>query len=132
MQLAIVAADYTPGEADQLRRDMAAWTRKGQMERHRDKLVSRMCAKGIAKEFAERVYKQILGFGEYGFPESHAASFALIAYATSWIKCHYPATFACALLNIFCIFSTALSFAPTSSAYSKSRSNCVISSRRSQ
>jgi error-prone DNA polymerase len=99
MRLAIVAADYTPGEADQLRRDMAAWHRTGRMERHRERLVTRMQAKGITAEFAERVFEQIRGFGEYGFPESHAASFALIAYATAWLKCHYPVEFACALLN---------------------------------
>ena len=99
MRLAMVAADYTPGEADQLRRDMAAWHRTGRMERHRERLITRMRAKGIAPEFAERVFEQIRGFGEYGFPESHAASFALIAYATAWLKCHYPAEFACALLN---------------------------------
>jgi error-prone DNA polymerase len=99
MRLAMVAADYSPGEADQLRRDMAAWHRTGRMERHRDRLITRMQAKGIAVEFAERVFEQIRGFGEYGFPESHAASFALIAYATAWLKCHYPAEFACSLLN---------------------------------
>jgi error-prone DNA polymerase len=99
MRLAMVVADYTPGEADQLRRDMAAWHRTGRMERHRERLITRMQAKGIAAEFAERVFEQIRGFGEYGFPESHAASFALIAYATAWLKCHYPAEFACALLN---------------------------------
>ena len=99
MRLAVVAADYTPGEADQLRRDMAAWHRTGRMERHRERLISRMQAKGIAPEFAERVFDQIRGFGEYGFPESHAASFALIAYATAWLKCHYPVEFTCALLN---------------------------------
>jgi error-prone DNA polymerase len=99
MKLAVVAADYTPGEADQLRRDMAAWRRSGRIEKHRNRLIERMQAKGIAQEFAERVFEQIRGFGEYGFPESHAASFALIAYATSWFKCHYPAEFACALLN---------------------------------
>ncbi len=99
MRLAIVAADYSPGEADQLRRDMAAWRRMGRMGRHRQRLISRMQAKGIAPEFAERVFQQIQGFGEYGFPESHAASFALIAYATAWLKCHYPAEFCCALLN---------------------------------
>jgi error-prone DNA polymerase len=99
MRLAMVVADYTPGEADQLRRDMAAWHRTGRMERHRERLISRMQAKGIAVEFAERVFEQIRGFGEYGFPESHAASFALIAYATAWLKCHYPAEFACSLLN---------------------------------
>ena len=99
MRLAVVAADYTPGEADQLRRDMAAWRSSGRIEKHRERLVSRMVSKGIAPEFAERVFNQILGFGEYGFPESHAASFALIAYATSWLKCHHPAAFTCALLN---------------------------------
>jgi len=99
MRLAVVAADYTPGEADQLRRDMAAWHRSGRMERHHERLITRMQAKGIAPEFAERVFEQIRGFGEYGFPESHAASFALIAYATAWLKCHHPAEFACSLLN---------------------------------
>jgi len=99
MRLAMVAADYTPGEADQLRRDMATWRTHGPMEQHRDKLVTRMVAKGIAQDFAERVFQQIKGFGEYGFPESHAASFALIAYATSWLKCHHPDVFTCALLN---------------------------------
>ena len=99
MKLAVVAADYTPGEADQLRRDMAAWHRTGQIDRHRDRLVTRMMAKGIAREFAERVFDQIRGFGDYGFPESHAASFALIAYATAWLRCHYPAVFVCSLLN---------------------------------
>lgn len=99
IRLAVVAADYTPGEADQLRRDMAAWRRSGRIERHRERLVRRMTAKGIQVEFAERVFEQIRGFGEYGFPESHAASFALIAYATAWMKHHYPAVFTCALLN---------------------------------
>jgi error-prone DNA polymerase len=99
MQIAMVAADYTPGEADQLRRDMAAWRRGGRLEQHRDKLVSRMQAKGIAPEFAERVFQQIRGFGEYGFPESHAASFALISYVGAWLKCHHPVEFTCALLN---------------------------------
>ena len=99
MKLAMVAADYTPGEADQLRRDMAAWRRSGRIEGHRERLISRMEAKGITREFAERVFEQIRGFGEYGFPESHAASFALIAYATSWLRCHYLAEFTCSLLN---------------------------------
>jgi error-prone DNA polymerase len=99
MRLAMIAADYTPGEADQLRRDMAAWHRTGRMERHRERLITRMQAKGIAAEFAERVFEQIRGFGEYGFPESHAASFALIAYATAWLKCHYHAEYSCSLLN---------------------------------
>jgi error-prone DNA polymerase len=99
MRLAIVAADYTPGEADQLRRDMAAWRRSGRLETHRERLISRMTAKGIKPEFAERVFKQICGFGEYGFPESHAASFAIISYAASYLRRHYPAEFTCALLN---------------------------------
>ncbi len=99
MQLAMVAADYTPGEADQLRRDMAAWRRSGRIERHHRRLVTRMVKKGIEHEFAERIFNQIRGFGDYGFPESHAASFAHIAYATAYLKCHYPAAFVCALLN---------------------------------
>ncbi|MBK8233893.1 MAG: error-prone DNA polymerase [Candidatus Eisenbacteria bacterium] len=99
MQLAVLAADYTPGEADQLRRDMAAWRVSGKIERHRERLISRMIAKGIAEEFAVRVFEQIRGFGEYGFPESHAASFALIAYATAWLRRHYLEAFVCSLLN---------------------------------
>jgi len=99
MRLAMIAADYTPGEADQLRRDMAAWHRTGRMERHRERLIARMQAKGIAVEFAERVFEQIRGFGEYGFPESHAAAFAHLVYISSWLKCHYPDVFAAALLN---------------------------------
>jgi len=99
MRLAVVAADYTAGEADQLRRDMAAWKRSGRLERHHDKLISRMRAKGIEAEFAERVFEQIRGFGDYGFPESHAASFALIAYVSAWLKRHYLDAFTCAILN---------------------------------
>lgn len=99
MKLAVVAADYTPGEADQLRRDMAAWRRSGRMEKHRERLVERMVAKGIEPEFAEAVFQQILGFGEYGFPESHAAGFSLIAYCTAWMRVHHPAVFVCGLLN---------------------------------
>jgi len=99
MKLAVVAADYTPGEADQLRRDMAAWRQEGRIDQHRERLVARMKAKGIAEEFAERVFQQIRGFGEYGFPESHAASFALISYATAWLRCHHPAAFTASLLN---------------------------------
>ena len=101
MKVAMIAADYTPGEADQLRRDMAAWRRSGRMEQHRERLIRRMQHNGIEKEFAERVFQQICGFGEYGFPESHAASFALISYASAWIKCHYPAEFLCATLNAY-------------------------------
>ncbi len=99
MKLAIAVADYTPGEADQLRRDMAAWRSAGRIERHRERLLERMVANGIEPQFAERVFSQIQGFGEYGFPESHAASFALIAYVTSWLRCHHPAIFAASLLN---------------------------------
>jgi error-prone DNA polymerase len=99
MQLAIVAADFTPGEADQLRRAMAAWKRRGGLEPFEAKLKSRMRAKGYSEEFANRIFQQILGFGDYGFPESHAASFALLAYVSAWLKCHEPAIFFCALLN---------------------------------
>lgn len=99
MQIAMVAAGYSASDADQLRRAMAAWKRKGGLEPHRLKLVEGMLARGYPQEFAQRIFEQIKGFGEYGFPESHAASFALIAYASSWLKCHYPAEFACALIN---------------------------------
>jgi error-prone DNA polymerase len=99
MMLAVLAAGYTPGEADQLRRDMAAWRSAGRIEEHRERLIPRMIEHGIPPDFAERVFSQIRGFGEYGFPESHAASFALIAYVTAWLRCHYPAAFLCALLD---------------------------------
>ncbi|MFC5698087.1 error-prone DNA polymerase [Pseudomonas sp. GCM10022186] len=99
MQLAMVAADYTPGEADELRRNMAAWKRHGGLEHHRQRLTSRMLAKGYEPTFIEQIFEQIKGFGSYGFPESHAASFALLTYASSWLKCHEPAAFACALIN---------------------------------
>jgi error-prone DNA polymerase len=99
MQLAILAADFTPGEADQLRRAMAAWKRKGGLGPFHERLVGRMVAKGYPQEYAERIFKQIEGFGEYGFPESHAASFALLVYVSAWIKCHHPDAFLAALLN---------------------------------
>ena len=99
MQLAVVAAGFTPGEADKLRRAMASWRRRGGIEPFRDKLVNGMLERGYEREFAEQIYQQIQGFGEYGFPESHAASFALLVYVSSWLKCHEPAAFACALLN---------------------------------
>ena len=99
MQLAIVAAGFTPGESDRLRRSMAAWRRKGGLEHFESRLVSGMLARGYRREFAERIYKQILGFGEYGFPESHSASFALLVYVSAWIKRHEPAAFLAALLN---------------------------------
>jgi error-prone DNA polymerase len=99
MQLAVDAAGYTPGEADQLRRSMAAWKRYGDMHGHRERIVSGMLKNGYALDFAERIFEQIKGFGSYGFPESHAASFALLAYASSWLKRHEPAAFAAALIN---------------------------------
>jgi error-prone DNA polymerase len=99
MQLAILAADFTPGEADQLRRAMAAWKRKGGLGPFHERLVGRMVAKGYAPEYAERIFKQIEGFGEYGFPESHAASFALLVYVSAWLKRHHPDAFLAALLN---------------------------------
>jgi len=99
MQIAIVAAGFTPGEADQLRRAMAAWKRRGGLEPFREKLVQGMLARGYDIDFAERIYSQICGFGDYGFPESHAASFALLTYFSAWMKCHHPAAFTCGLLN---------------------------------
>ena len=99
MQLAIVAAGFTPGEADQLRRAMAAWKRRGGLGPFRDKLLAGMAQRGYAPEFAENLYRQIEGFGEYGFPESHAASFALLVYVSAWLKCHEPAAFLVGLLN---------------------------------
>ena len=99
MKLAIVAAGYTAGEADQLRRAMAAWKRHGGMEHHRERIIRGMLERGYTAEFAARLFEQIKGFGSYGFPESHAASFAGIVYASCWLKCHEPAAFACALLN---------------------------------
>ncbi|MCU9948310.1 error-prone DNA polymerase [Pseudomonas sp. PDM13] len=99
MQIAMVAAKYTAEEADGLRRSMAAWKRHGGLEPHRIRLTERMLEKGYKPEFIARIFEQIKGFGSYGFPESHAASFALLAYASSWLKCHEPAIFACALVN---------------------------------
>jgi error-prone DNA polymerase len=99
MQLAILAADFTPGEADRLRRAMAAWKRKGGLGPFHERLVGRMVEKGYTQDYAERIFKQIEGFGEYGFPESHAASFALLVYASAWLKCHHPDAFLAALLN---------------------------------
>ena len=99
MKLAIVAAGYTPGEADQLRRAMAAWKRHGGMEKHRERIMTGMIERGYTVEFAAQLFEQIKGFGSYGFPESHSASFAGIVYASCWLKAHEPAAFACALLN---------------------------------
>ncbi len=99
MQLAVVAAGFTPGEADQLRRAMAAWRRKGGLEPFEEKLIEGMRQRGHDEAFAQRIFAQIKGFGEYGFPESHAASFALLVYVSAWLKRHHPAAFLCALLN---------------------------------
>lgn len=99
MRMAIDLADFTPGEADSLRKAMGAWRRDGDLTHFREKLVSGMVKNDLTAEFAERVFQQIMGFGEYGFPESHATSFALLAYATSYLKCHYPAAYLAALLN---------------------------------
>jgi error-prone DNA polymerase len=99
MQLAVIAAGFTPGEADRLRRAMAAWKRKGGIEPFRDQLISGMLERGYTSEYAEQIYRQMQGFGEYGFPESHAASFALLVYVSCYLKCHFPAAFACGLLN---------------------------------
>ncbi|MGQ9504724.1 MAG: error-prone DNA polymerase [Thermogutta sp.] len=99
MRLAIVAAGFTPGEADQLRRAMGAWRRPGLIDAFRRKLVNGMLAKGFTPEYAEAIFQQIRGFGDYGFPESHAASFALLVYVSAWLKYHYQAAFTVGLLN---------------------------------
>jgi error-prone DNA polymerase len=99
MQLAVVAAGFTPGEADSLRRAMAAWKRRGGLGPFEEKLIHGMLERGYTEEFARQIFQQILGFGEYGFPESHSASFALLVYVSCWLKCHTPAAFTCALLN---------------------------------
>src|SRR5690606_7615031 len=99
MQIAIVAAGFTPGEADQLRRAMAAWRRRGGLGHFERRLIDGMLERGYSREFAQKLFEQIQGFGEYGFPESHSASFALLVYVSAWLKCHEPAAFFCALLN---------------------------------
>jgi error-prone DNA polymerase len=99
MQLAVVAAGFTPGEADSLRRAMAAWKRKGGLKPFEDRLISGMRGRGYDETFARQIFEQIKGFGEYGFPESHSASFALLVYVSAWLKFHEPAAFTCALLN---------------------------------
>jgi error-prone DNA polymerase len=99
MQIAMIAAGFTAGEADELRRAMAAWKRPGVLEKYYDKVVQGMRQNGYEDDFAERIFRQIKGFSSYGFPESHAASFALLTYVSSWLKCHEPAAFLCALLN---------------------------------
>ena len=99
MQIAMTAAGYSAGEADELRRSMAAWKRHGNMEKHRRKILAGMAERGYDADFAESVFEQIRGFGSYGFPESHAASYALLAYVSSWLKCHEPAALLCGLLD---------------------------------
>ena len=99
MQIAMIAAGFTEGEADDLRRAMAAWKRKGGVDKYQDRIISGMTERGYDLGFAKAICEQIKGFGEYGFPESHSASFALLTYSSSWIKCHEPAVFLCALLN---------------------------------
>jgi error-prone DNA polymerase len=99
MQIAVIAAGFSEGEADQLRRAMAAWKRKGGVDKYQQKIMDGMRERGYEESFAAAICEQIKGFGEYGFPESHAASFALLTYASSWLKCHEPAAFLCALLN---------------------------------
>jgi error-prone DNA polymerase len=99
MKVAMVGAGFTAGEADQLRRAMAAWRRNGAIERFRSKIIDGMRRNGYTREFAEQTFQQIQGFGEYGFPESHSASFALLVYVSAWLKCYHPAVFCCAMLN---------------------------------
>lgn len=99
MQLAVEAAGYTPGQADALRRSMAAWKRRGGLEPHREKLLAGMLKNGFSREYGEHLFEQIKGFGDYGFPESHAASFALLTYNSCWLKCHHPAAFTASLIN---------------------------------
>ena len=99
MKIAIVAAGFTPAEADELRRSMATFKLKGLVTQFEEKLIRGMTDRGYTHEYAQRVFRQLEGFGSYGFPESHAASFALLVYVSSWIKCYYPDVFACALLN---------------------------------
>ena len=99
MQIAMVAAGFSGSEADALRRSMAAWARRGGMEHMRMQLINGMLERGYQRDFAEQIFEQIKGFGEYGFPESHAASFSLLVYVSAWLKCHHPAAFTCALLN---------------------------------
>lgn len=120
MQIAMIAAGYTGGEADGLRRDMAAWKRKGGLKKHYDKITHGMAARGYDPDFAESVFKQIEGFSEYGFPESHAASFALLVYASCWLKCHHPMEFFAAMVN-----AQPLGFYSTSQLLQDARRNGV-------
>ena len=99
MQIAIVGAGFSPSEADRLRRALGTFKGDGTVYKFRERFLAGMAANGYARDFAEQCFSQIEGFGSYGFPESHAASFALLVYASAWLKCHHPAVFACALLN---------------------------------
>ena len=99
MKLAVVAAGFTPGEADQLRRAMGKWRKTGIINQFHEKLINGMKARGLTGEFAEQVFRQISGFGEYGFPESHAASFAKLVYVSAWLKHYYPAAFCASIIN---------------------------------
>ena len=101
MQISMIAAGFTPGEADQLRRAMAAWKKRGGLEMYREKLVGGMLDRGYDAAFAQTIFSQVKGFAEYGFPESHAASFALLVYTSSWLKCHHPAEFLAGMLNSY-------------------------------
>ena len=120
MKLAMVAAGFTPGEADQLRRSMAAWKRYGGLEQFERRIIDGMRERGYDEGFARQVFEQIKGFGSYGFPESHAASFALLVYVSAWLKCHEPAAFCCALLN-----SLPMGFYPASQLIQDARNHGV-------
>jgi error-prone DNA polymerase len=121
MSIAMVAAGFDAGEADKVRRSMAAWERRGGLQQFRDKLINGMLERGYTLEFAEGIYQQILGFGSYGFPESHSASFALLAYASSWLKCHAAPAFVAGLLN-----SWPMGFYAPAQLVSDARRNGVI------
>lgn len=121
MELSMKAAGFSPSEADHLRRSMAAWKRKGGIGHLKDKLLEGMEKRGYKPEFALALYEQIKGFGSYGFPESHAASFAILAYNSAWVKCHYPAAFCCALLN-----SQPMGFYSPSQLIQDARKNGVV------
>ncbi|MEO8180803.1 MAG: error-prone DNA polymerase, partial [Deltaproteobacteria bacterium] len=120
MQIAIVGAGYSGGEADQLRRDMAAWKKTGRLSRHKQRLLNGFAKNGIEQSFGEAIFEQIKGFGEYGFPESHAASFASLVYKSAWLKAHYPAHFTCALLN-----SQPMGFYSPASLVKDAQQHCV-------
>ncbi len=120
MQIAIVAAGFTAGEADELRRAMGAWQRSGEMHIYKDKLIEGMKQRGYSETFIAQIYKQIEGFGEYGFPESHSASFALLAYKSSWLKCHRPAAFLAGLIN-----SQPMGFYQPSQLLEQAKRQCV-------